>query len=169
MTQSVLTPADYIRTYVEPNYQDYQNAQTNLRYAMNAATACYHMCDWMFVSYHTADPQKVFNQSKVDKYRDYLNQHHCLDRFSGQPENDLHILGDIVNGYKHLNLDRGKGQVSSAASLSAKPATWGGGTRWGDGTSWGGDFICVALDSGKNRNFQSVIENVFQMWQRLST
>ena len=162
MTATKLTPPqEFWRDHVLPNCEEYRKHPNSMRHAMNAALSAFHMADWVWTTYHEADPQKVAGaQHTLDYCRHLAN--------TGYP--DFLVLKDIAEAHKHLELDRPTPYVRAVTSAGDTGlGSFGAVTRLGP---FGGPMaapkrLVVQQQDGRKRSFDEVIENVIQMWEEL--
>jgi hypothetical protein len=79
---------------------------------------------------------------------------------------DVVLLGDVADAFKHFKLDRSNRTVDGADAIIMTDTGWGK-LRYGEG-KWGGiEQVIVERKSGEQRAISSVIQNVFDAWLRL--
>jgi hypothetical protein len=79
---------------------------------------------------------------------------------------DMALLRDTAEAFKHFKLDRTSATVADANSV-ATISTGYGVARWGEG-KWGGAEQCmVTRKDGDKRALSSVLQNVFDAWLTL--
>lgn len=162
MTKSKLTrPQEFWRDHVLPNFKEYQVHSNSIRHAMNAALSAFHMADWVWTTYHDADPQKVADTQNVADYYRHLANNGCPDFL---------VLKDIAEAHKHLELDRPTRYVRAVTSAGATGLGHIGAiTRMGPmGTPMAArKRLVVQQEDGRKRGSDEVIENVIRMWEEL--
>jgi hypothetical protein len=79
---------------------------------------------------------------------------------------DVALLRDIAEAFKHYKLDRRSATVTDASSIAAISTGYGV-ARWGEG-KWGGvEQVIVERKDGDKRALSSVLQNVFDAWLSL--
>jgi hypothetical protein len=79
---------------------------------------------------------------------------------------DVVLLGDVADAFKHFKLDRPNRTVDGANAIIMTGTGWGK-LRWGEG-KWGGtDQVIVERKNGEQRALSSVMQNVFDAWLTL--
>lgn len=79
---------------------------------------------------------------------------------------DVALLRDVADAFKHYKLDRPSATVSGSEAVIMTGTSWGK-LRYGEG-KWGGvEQVVVERKSGEQRALSSVTQNVFDAWMRL--
>ena len=79
---------------------------------------------------------------------------------------DFGLVWDVHDGHKHVTLNRGNRQVTSAAQTGVARTRYGQG-GYGKGVYGGGAQIVIDLDDGSKRFLSEVMQNVMKMWSNL--
>ncbi len=132
--------------------------------AMNAAIAIYHLADHIFLQNSNAFPSVVYQTTKLDGYREFLDKNRCIYIGNGRIVNDLSLLGSIVDAYKHFDLNNKSRPVTSANATIVVSTGWGelpfGEFKWG-----GLPQVIVKLNGGQKRALKKILQNVIEMWK----
>jgi hypothetical protein len=79
---------------------------------------------------------------------------------------DVALLRDVADAFKHHKLDRPNATVDGADAIIMTGTGWGK-LRWDEG-KWGGtEQVIVERKSGDQRALSSVMQNVFDAWLTL--
>ena len=99
MSNAALTrPQEFWQIHALPNIRDFRNDPADQRKAMNAALSAFHMCDYVWKTYHISDPAKVFQQTaSTYDFALYLIGHEC---------SDFTLIRDLANAHKHMKLNQ---------------------------------------------------------------
>ena len=152
---------------VEPDYQESQNNQGDLRAALHAAISLFHMSDWVFEEYKS----KICNTfTFIDKngqpkpVTDSKTFANALE----QAEGDFALIRGIANAAKHLAL-RDIRPHQDAPSHSANTASQSLG--WGEGGydvgPYGGGPQVMLEGANGHLHFSQIATSVYDMWVKL--
>jgi hypothetical protein len=76
---------------------------------------------------------------------------------------DVRLLHDVADAFKHHKLDRKNATVDGAEAIVMTGTGWGK-LRWGEGKWGGAEQVIVERKSGDLRALSSVLQNVFDAW-----
>jgi hypothetical protein len=79
---------------------------------------------------------------------------------------DVVLLGDVADAFKHHKLDRPNRTVEGADAIIMTGTGWSK-LRWGEGKYGGAEQVIVERNSGEQRAMSSVVQNVFDAWLKL--
>jgi hypothetical protein len=79
---------------------------------------------------------------------------------------DVALLRDVANAFKHHKLDRPNATVDGVDAIIMTGTGWGK-LRWGEGKWGGAEQVIVERKSGDQRALSSVMQNVFDAWLTL--
>lgn len=79
---------------------------------------------------------------------------------------DVVLLGDVADAFKHFKLDRPHRTVDDAEAIIMTGTGWSK-LRYGEGKWGGAEQVIVERKSGEQRAVSSVMQNVFDAWLRL--
>jgi hypothetical protein len=79
---------------------------------------------------------------------------------------DVVLLGDVADAFKHFKLDRPNRTVDGADAIIMTGSGWGK-LRWGEGKYGGAEQVIVERKNGDQRAMSSVMQNVFDAWMTL--
>jgi hypothetical protein len=79
---------------------------------------------------------------------------------------DVVLLGDVADAFKHFKLDRPNRTVEGADAIIMTGTGWGK-LRWGEGKWGGAEQVIVERKNGDQRAVSSVMQNVFDAWLAL--
>jgi hypothetical protein len=131
-----------------------------MRTARTAATELHHLTDYAL---HHPPP----NFADIATLRAALQSHVLFLREPKAPvPDDVALLRDTTEAFKHFKLDRASATVADANAV-ATISTGYGVARWGEG-KWGGAEQCmVTRKDGDKRAMTSLLQNVFDAWLTL--
>jgi hypothetical protein len=79
---------------------------------------------------------------------------------------DVVLLGDVADAFKHFKLERPNRTVDGADAIIMTGTGWGK-LRWGEGKWGGAEQVIVERKNGDQRAVSSVLQNVFDAWLTL--
>lgn len=128
-----------------PAYQRFKR-EPNRAHAMAAALPAWHVIDWLLVEQNP--------KPKIEDFRTTLFRR-CAE---------LEWIGDIANGAKHRELNRGQSvaRVGGTGIRSEGQETDALGTR----TVTSYDPLMLTLDDGTQHNFDDVLDTIIAYWRR---
>jgi hypothetical protein len=77
------------------------------------------------------------------------------ERLAGR-SSDFRLLRDIAKAQKHVELDRGKPEVTTSAQVTARSIGYGE-ARWGEGRWDGPPQVVVTTDTGELRYVETIV------------
>ncbi len=159
MSKAALTrPQKFWETHAVPNVKKFRRDTADQCKAMNAALSAYHMHDYVWESYRTSAPAKVFEQAEQYKFRQYLIAHECPD---------FELIQDLATAHKHMKFrSKSRRIIASAQSMFLGSR---GSDLWSALPSWlvTTQVLVVERRDGTQADFAPALENVVQMWERL--
>lgn len=144
---------EYFEIHVIPNLDAWMTQPTDIRLAMNAVVALYHMADHFWHAYSISDPSRVFSTANSSLFRSKL---------AGQ-DNHYMVLRDVAEAHKHMELDRPL-RVLTQANQTTVGATGLGEGGFGTGPFGGGPSIVVELDDGSKHHLSYLAKKVKELW-----
>ena len=140
-------PREHLEQIVRPNVGDIHTNFGNVRYAFNAVAAvdalAGHVYRWCCIN----APHEVAEVQDDSAYRERLAHANA----------DFALVRDIAKAQKHIHLDRGSPQVSTAAQVETRSLGWGQ-ARWGEGR-WGSPpQVMVETDEGEVRVVEAILD-----------
>lgn len=76
---------------------------------------------------------------------------------------DVHLVGDIADGFKHVHLTRKSAHIQGEASAKVKSMHYGRGA-YGAGKFGGGPQMVITTDGGRERQLSSILLHVANGW-----
>jgi len=140
---------------VAPSVAEWRAKELDLRLAKAAAVSLNQMADHYFHSYPAGDP-KLLGASTVGALRAELRRR----------EPAFALIHDVADAHKHVKLDRGNRQLTSADQTSVRSLGYGE-AQYGEGRYGGPPEVVVELDSGEKRRFSALVDATEAMWQGL--
>lgn len=134
-----------------------------MRAAMAAVVPAHHMSDVVANERPAYIPSHV---QGVGAVRKWAQATHCK-MLRGSPIDDLDLLGDVADAFKHFKLTHKKGRprrVTSAKATITTEAGWGE-MGFGEGKYGGAEQVVVTLLDGRKRAMSSILQNVIDMWR----
>ncbi|AWN35678.1 hypothetical protein [Methylobacterium radiodurans] len=134
--------------------------------AWNAATKAHQMGDYAWAEQPRPSWMPA-NLAGLDRLRDWLQANHCkMLRGIAQPD-DVHLLGDVADAFKHAVLTQGRRvprRITSAAA-TVTSSTGFGKMAWGEGKFGGVEQVIVTLNDGTERALSCILQNVVDAWR----
>lgn len=103
-------PEEYLRSFVEGNYEDCVDDPSCVRRAFNAAVSAYHFADHYYRYHEKNNPEAI---KRFASYKAFLDE--AVEKTGGA----LHDIRCIANAYKHLYVTRGEYSVDSAGRIES--------------------------------------------------
>jgi hypothetical protein len=91
---------------------------------------------------------------------------HCRFLRKPQPIEDVSLLRDVAESFKHYKLNRQTADVDTANSILTLGSGWGE-MHSGEGKYGGAEQVLVLPRSGGKRALSSILQNVFDAWLNL--
>jgi len=88
---------------------------------------------------------------------------HCVFGRTTTLIDDVHLLGDVADGFKHHKLNRSTATITGANAVVMLGSGFGE-MRFGEGKFGGGEQVLVTQKSGEKRALSSILQNVFDAW-----
>jgi hypothetical protein len=170
---------DHIDTVVRPALRNYSAAEATftaahdgagvdealnqvMLTARQAANELHHLADFVF---NNPPPGSSF--ADLGAVRATVQSHVIFLREPAAPPfDDVALLRDVADAFKHYKLDRPSATVSGADAIVTLGTGWGK-LRWGEG-KWGGiEQVIVERKDGDQRALSSILQNVFDAWLKL--
>lgn len=103
---------------------------------------------------------------KLAELRAWLQREHC--RFlRGGAVDDVDLLGDVADAFKHVRLDhapRGRQRLVTESGAVVRLATGWSQLRYGEGKFGGTEQVVIQRVDGSWRALSSVLQNVRDAW-----
>ena len=136
---------DYLDNVVRPNVAEFEKDYASLRLAHNAA----HSVDALAAHIYSAAGGAAAKLGKDDtEFRELLAAKNEMFR----------LLRDVAKAVKHVELKRGKPEVSKANQISTKRLGWGE-ARYGEGRYGSPPQAIVTTDNGDHRVLETVVKD----------
>jgi hypothetical protein len=130
--------------------------------AMSAVVPAHHLSDVIATERPCWLPSHVIGVGAV---RRWVQTSYCR-MLRGRAIDDLDLLGDVANAFKHSQLTHRtkvpRRVISAKATITT--ATGFGEMHYGEGKFGGAEQVIVQLNAG-NRALSSVLQNVVDMWR----
>jgi len=91
---------------------------------------------------------------------------HCVFIRTATLIDDVHLLGDIADAFKHHKLDRKTATITGAKAIVTLGSGYGE-MHFGEGKYGGAEQVLVIQKSGGKRALSSILQNVFDAWMTL--
>ena len=144
---------DYFQLHVIPNLNSWRVQPTDIRLAMNAVVALYHMADHFWHAYAMSDSSRVFGTTSSALFRSDL----------AKQDGHFKVLRDVAEAHKHMKLDRSPRVLTQANQTTVGETGFGEG-GFGTGPFGGGLSIVVELDDGSKHHLSYLAEQVTELW-----
>jgi len=140
---------EYFQIHAVPNVDAWMAQPTDMRLAMNAVVALYHMADHFWHAYSASDPSCVFSTSNSGLFRSEL----------AKQDSHFKVLRDIAEAHKHMKLDRSSRVLTQASQTTIDTIGFGKG-GFGTGPFGSGPSIVVELDDGSKHHLTYLAKKV---------
>jgi hypothetical protein len=141
-----VTPREFLEKVVQPNIAEFDANFACERHAYNAVAAVDSLTAHIYVWCKDNAPKEIAGIGDDTMYRQSL----------ARSFPDFGLLRDIAKAQKHVHLDRGKLEVTTASQVTARSIGWGEG-RFGEGR-WGGPpQVVVTTDNGILRYVEQIV------------
>lgn len=144
---------EFFELHVMPNFRDWQGQSADLRLAMNAVMAIYHMSDHYFHSFSASESSRVFATSSPGRFRAAM----------AKRDSCFAIIRDVAEAHKHMMLNRAP-RVVTSSNQTQVGSTGYGEAGYGTGPYGGGPSIVIELDDGSKQHLSYVVDQVRQLW-----
>lgn len=138
---------------------------TAMQVAWNATTKAHQMGDYVWAE-QPRPPWVPASLTKLDGLRDWLQTNHCKMLRSPAQIDDVHLLGDVADAFKHAELTQERRVprrvTSEAATVTS--STGFGQMAFGEGKYGGVEQVVVTLHDGTERALASILQNVMDAW-----
>jgi hypothetical protein len=130
--------------------------------ARQAAVELHHFSDFVL-----NNPAPPITFSDLGAVRAAVQSHLIFLREPKAPHvDDVALLRDVADAFKHHKLDRPSATVDGADAIIMTGTGWGK-LRWGEGKWGGAEQVIVERNNGDQRALSSVMQNVFDAWLTL--
>ena len=130
--------------------------------AWSSAIAIHQMGDYVLAAKPAWLPSHIGSEQGV---RDWLQANHCK-MLRGAPIDDVSLLGDLADAFKHSELKPRKvPRKVTSAKATVTMGTGYGKLAFGEGKYGGGEQTVVTLADGSERALSSVLQNVMDAWR----
>lgn len=134
--------------------------------ARQAASEMHRLADAAAVEREAWLPGALFGKAKLEPedVRRWVQQSYCR-ALRGPPSEDLDLLDDIENAFKHVELRPKKVPrlVTSDRVTLSQEAGYGGGA-FGEGVFGGAEQMVVTLSDNSQRAFSAILQNALDAW-----
>jgi hypothetical protein len=129
-----------------------------MRRARTAAIELNHFADFALKERSALFPPS----SAISDVRSAV-QARCMFLRGSRPVEDVSLLRNIAEAFKHHELDRVNATVRRADIVIAATTAFGG-LSWGEGKFGGGEQVIVTTTTSDTRALSSVLQNVYDAW-----
>jgi hypothetical protein len=172
----------YFDRYVVPSFRHYVEAEARLSNAvesgdqskieaardevmlsaMNAVVPAHHLSDVIIKERPAWLPSHI---NSLANLRQWAQTTHCK-MLRGSPIDDLDLLGDVADAFKHHTLTHGRRipRRITSAKATITTATGYGQMHFGEGKYGGAEQVIVQTSLGK-RALSSILQNIVDMWR----
>jgi hypothetical protein len=91
---------------------------------------------------------------------------HCVFIRTTTLIDDVHLLGDVADAFKHHKLNRRTATITGANAVVTLGSGYGE-MHFGEGKYGGAEQVLVIQQSGGKRALSAILQNVFDAWMRL--
>jgi hypothetical protein len=91
---------------------------------------------------------------------------HCVFIRTATLIDDVHLLGDVADAFKHHKLDRKTATITGAKAIVTLGSGYGE-MHLGEGKNGGAEQVLIIQKSGGKRALSSILQNVFDAWMTL--
>ena len=134
---------EYLEAIVRPNINDFSGDYANLRLGLNAV----HTLDALAAHiFNEAGGEAVLGCADDSAYRGVL----------AAANGDFGLLRDVAKAVKHVELNRGKPQLSGAKQVSVQTLGYGQ-ARYGEGRYGSPSQLVVRTDGGDTRVLETIV------------
>lgn len=128
--------------------------------ARQAVDTLHHLSDFVL-----KEPSPELHFASIeDVRRAVISQ--CRFLRAGDPVNDVKLLQDIADAFKHHRPDRSSATVAASSDVVSVNTGWGE-LRWSEGKYGGFEQVLVMIKNGDRRALSSVLQNVFDAWMKV--
>jgi hypothetical protein len=172
---------DHLDTVVRPALRDYLSAETALnaaheskdpigvelarkavmRVARSAAVELHQFADLV-----ANEPTPQLLPFKNAEAARAAVKPHCVFIRTAILIDDVHLLGDVADAFKHHKLNRKTATTSGAKAIVTLGSGYGE-MHCGEGKYGGAEQVLVIQHSGGKRALSAILQNVFDAWMRL--
>lgn len=152
---------------VEPDYQESQNNQGDLRAALHAAISLFHMSDWVFEQ-HKSNVCITFKFTNKKGQSQPVKDSKTFATSLEQIDVNFALIRGIANAAKHLALKDIRPHPdapSHSANTASQSLGWGEG-GYGVGPYGGGPQVMLEGANG-HLHFSQIATSVYDMWVKL--
>ena len=148
---SIRTPSEFRNQIMEPDYEAFMQAPSDLRLAFHAATSLFHLCDWVACAQSIP---RFHLQRELEARCEYFG-----------------LISDVANAGKHLKLTISSGSMAEAGEGQLdKFGVFGYGiSRGGYGHAGAYGLVPVIIVAPEGVPFASAARKVHQMWDLFFT
>ena len=152
---------------VEPDFQESQNNQGDLRAALHAAISLFHMSDWVFEQ-HKSNVCIAFTFTDKGGQSQFVKDSKTFAHSLEEIESNFALIRGIANAAKHLALKDIRPHPD-APSHSANTASQSLGYDEGGFDVGGYDALSQVMLEGANGHlpFCQIATSVYDMWVKL--
>jgi hypothetical protein len=91
---------------------------------------------------------------------------HCVFYRTTKLIDDVHLLGDVADAFKHPKLNRKTATITGAKAVVTLGSGYGE-MHFGEGKYGGAEQVLVIQHSGGKRALSAILQNMFDAWMRL--
>jgi hypothetical protein len=175
------TILDHLDNVVRPALRDYLSAETALnaaheskdhnaiaaarkavmRAARTAAVELHQFADLV-----ANEPTPELPPFKNAEAARFAAKPHCVYIRTATLIDDVHLLGDVADAFKHHKLNRKTATITGAKAIVTLGSGYGE-MHPGEGKYGGAEQVLVIQKSGEKRALSSILQNVFDAWMTL--
>jgi hypothetical protein len=129
--------------------------QSVMRKARNAAVELHQFADFV-----ANEPTPTLPRFKNAEMARLTLKPYCVFIRTTTPIDDVHLLGDVADAFKHHKLSRKSATITGSKAI----VTFGSGygeMHFGEGKSGGAEQVLVIQNSGGKRALSAILQNVF--------
>ena len=172
---------DHLDNVVRPALRDYLTAETALnvahesndpkaiemarkavmRFARNAAVELHQFAD--LVANEPTPQLPPFTDAASARVG---VKPHCVFIRTTKLIDDVHLLGDVADAFKHHKLSRRTATITGAKAIVTLGSGYGE-MHFSEGKNGGAEQVLVIQKSGGKRALSSILQNVFDAWMTL--
>ena len=165
------TYREFMRSVVEPDFQEFMADKGNLRKAWHCAGSLFHLHDWVYEAHKSRiDAKYTFHNDKTKQTRPVSSKVQFADSL-GQTHPNFELIRGIANASKHFKRRQDRpSKVNPPGMPSYAANTYVSGTAFQPGAFQSNVFQTgrVKLQSSPTDiEFAGIAQSVFNMWNQL--
>jgi hypothetical protein len=164
--KKIQTASAFWDDVVVPDFSEYINSHSpDLRKAMHAASALFHMSDWVFVT-HKTYVEATFTFVDRNQATKAASSASEFANSLEQATSDFGLIRGIANASKHLDLKDIRPVHGAPSNFSNLAIYTLSSLKSHSESKYQGASVQIEA-AGQNIEFSPVAENVFKMWRNL--